>query len=55
MNRLDELNEKLSARTDRDGKPLQGYRANVAAIRGEIARLTCRPAPIADPQESPQT
>jgi hypothetical protein len=37
--RIDELEEMLSSRTDFDGKPKHGYAANVAMIKDEIRRL----------------
>ncbi len=37
--RLADLQVKLKARTDRDGKPKKNYETNVAAIKAEIARL----------------
>lgn len=39
MSRLDKLTARLRARTDREGKPLPGYRENVAALKAEIAML----------------
>lgn len=37
--RLEVLRRRLAARTDHRGKPLPGFKENVAALREEIARL----------------
>lgn len=37
--RLEELRRKLAARTTGEGKPATGFKANVAAIKAEVARL----------------
>lgn len=37
--RLAQLEEKLAARTNAEGKPLKGYVRNVAAITKEISRI----------------
>lgn len=37
--RMADLQGKLKARTDRDGKPRKNYETNVAAIKAEIDRL----------------
>lgn len=36
---MEKLTDRLRARTDHDGKPLYGYRQNVAQIRAEISIL----------------
>lgn len=64
MSRLTDLQGMLAARTDPNtGKPLKGYRKNVAALKAEILRLcappnlgtilTTPPAPAVDHVESP--
>lgn len=37
--RIDDLNAKLAARTDSEGKALPGYGRNVIAIKAELERL----------------
>jgi hypothetical protein len=39
MSRLEKLKTMLAARTDAEGKAIQGYAQNVADIRKEIERL----------------
>ncbi len=39
MTRLEELRQRLAARTDGGGNPQPGYKGNVAALKAEIARL----------------
>lgn len=41
-NRIDLLTRRLRARTNHEGKPLPGYKENVASIRAELAQLTER-------------
>lgn len=46
--RLDQLLDKLRARTDHDGAPRPGYAGNVAALRAEIATLEAASSPTGD-------
>ena len=46
--RLDNLKAALAARTDPAGKPIKGYRKNVAALKAEILRLCDHPRLVAE-------
>lgn len=46
--RIDKLEQRLKARTKRDGKPLPGYEQNVAAIRAELEQLAINPSHLED-------
>lgn len=37
--RIEQLADKLQARTNHEGKPLPGYTQNVASIKAEMAQL----------------
>jgi hypothetical protein len=37
--RLSDIRTKLATRTNRDGTPKAGFKANVEAVKAEIARL----------------
>lgn len=42
MDEIDRLKRLLAARSDSDGKPLPGYKANVAELKNRIANLEAK-------------